>query len=157
MALTLAVPATAQTTPPAAQCNGKRLFTIKKVVFLGPGTLAEGGGDRGRNAVQVDRPANCDQLDASLTKRIDFCMNVWDTTPCTGDQCGAIETKVSGIITRFSTHLVCAYIDQGVAAQLYLVTATNNNDVKDNPTNRFIVALDHNPHQNAVFDIRDDD
>ncbi len=86
-------------------------------------------------------------------------MNVWDTTPCTGgswDSCpDTLATKVTG--SEFNPATSCALMETGRTAQTYLVAATNNNEVRDSPTNRFIVALAVNPHQYVVFDIRDDD
>ncbi len=130
---------------------------MERTLFGGDGTLVEGMGVAGLTAVTVKRMTGCTGAVAGL-KLVPFCMDVWDTTPCTGNQCGAIGTKVSGIIPALSsTHRACSYLEAAVVSQVYILAATNGNGVKDNPANRFIIALAANPHQNAVFDIVDDD
>ena len=159
MALTLALPATAQDMPTAEQCNDRRLFTMEKFLVGGDGTLTEGQLITGRNLFRVYRAPGCNGIDRSLLNEVLFCVNIWDTTPCEGASCLPLATKISGGIdsSTFTTDSVCAILAAGSPNQGYLVAATNDNAVRDDPKNRFIVALKVNPRQHVVFDIRDND
>ncbi len=157
--LLLAGAAQAQDLPTAEQCNDRRLFTMEKLLFGGDGTLTEGQPVTGRNLFQIHRPFNCNNINQSLLNEVFFCVNIWDTTPCEGAFCRPLNSKIQGGIdtTTFTTDSVCAILAAGSASQGYLVAATNNNALRDDPKNRFIVALKANPRQHVVFDIRDDD
>ncbi len=159
MALTLPLDAPAQDLPTAEQCNDSRLLTLEKLIFGGDGTLTEGQLITGQNLFQVNRPFNCNNIGRSLLNELFFCVNIWDTTPCEGASCLPLATKVSGGIdsSTLTTDTVCGTVAAGSASQGYLVAATNDNAVRDDPKNRFIVALAVNPRQHVVFDIRDDD
>ncbi len=157
--LLLAGAAQAQDLPTAEQCNDRRLFTLEKFVVGGDGTLTEGQPVTGLNLFQVHRAPGCNGIDRSLLNEVLFCVNIWDTTPCEGASCLPLATKISGGINNstFTTDSVCAILAAGSPNQSYLVAATNDNAVRDDPKNRFIVALKVNPRQHVVFDIRDND
>ena len=159
MALTLPLAAPAQVMPTAEQCNDSRLLTLEKLTYGGDGTLTEGQLVTGRNLFRVSRAFGCNGIDRSLLNEVFFCVNIWDTTPCEGASCLPLATKVSGGIdsSTLTTDTACGTVAAGSPSQGYLVAATNDNAVRDNPTNRFIVALKVNPRQHVVFEIRDDD
>ncbi len=158
-ALTLPLDAQAQDLPTAEQCNDRRLLTLEKFLVGGDGTLTEGQLITGRNLFQVHRAPGCNGIDRSLLNEVLFCVNIWDTTPCEGAFCRPLSTKIQGgvVMATFTTDSVCAILAAGSPNQGYLVAATNDNAVRDDPKNRFIVALKVNPRQHVVFDIRDDD
>ncbi len=157
--LLLAGPAQAQM-PTAEQCNDRRLFTLKKIIFLGDGAMNENNSDFGENGIQVDRMAGCFGLDANVLEEIGFCMNVWDTTPCSGNECKNTAAKVVGAQVNpewHSENLVCGLISARQAFAGFIVASPHDNRVKDDPTNRLIIALVDNPHEHVFFYIRDDD
>ncbi len=156
----LAGAAQAQDLPTAEQCNDRRLFTLEKSIFGGDGILPEGVSITGYNGIQVHRAPGCNGIEPGLLNAVSFCMNIWDTTPCEGSSCKSLNTKITGgtiDTTTLTTDSVCAILAAGFPNQAYLVAATNDNAVRDDPKNRFIVALKVNPRQHVVFDIRDND
>ncbi len=149
----------AQNLPTVEQCNDGRLLTLEKRIFSGDGILPEGQPITGLNAIQVNRMPGCDGLDPSLLSEVSFRVNIWDTTPCEGAFCRPLNSKIQGGVdtATFTTDSVCATVAARPESQAYLVAATNDNAVRDNPKNRLIVALVDNPRQNVVFEIRDND
>ncbi len=158
--LLLAGPAQAQM-PTAEQCNDRRLFTLEKFIFLGAGTMNENNSDYGQNGIQVHRMAGCPGLGANVLEEVGFCMNVWDTTPCSGNECKSAAAKVVGAQVRpwgsESLGLICGVISAREAFAGFIVGSPHDNGVKDNPTNRLIIALADNPREHVYFDILDDD
>ncbi len=157
--LLLAGPAQAQM-PTAEQCNDRRLFTLEKVIFLGDGTMDENNLDFGHNGLQANRMAGCPGLDASVLEEIGFCMNVWDTTPCSGNECKNTAVKVVGSRVHpdwHSENLVCGLMFAREVFASFIVASPHDNGVKDDPTNRLIIALVDNPREHVFFEIRDDD
>ena len=133
---------------------------MEKLLYGGDGILIEGAAITGLNAIQVHRKEGCMNMDdPNVLDGLYFCMNIWDTTPCSGNECEAIRTKISGWIdsTSASENFICGIVSPAAASQVFVVAATDNNTVKDNPANRLIIALADNPREHVFFDIRDDD
>ncbi len=159
--LLLAGPAQAQM-PTAEQCNDRRLFTLEKHKFYGDGTMYEDNTNFGANGIRVHRMAGCPGLDANLREEVGFCMNVWDTTPCSGNECRSTAAKVVGTRVRpdwgsENLRLRCGVIQAGETFSGFIVGTPHDNGVKDDPTNRLIIALADNPREHVYFDIVDDD
>ena len=157
--LLLAGPAQAQM-PTAEQCNDRRLFTLEKVIFTGDGKMNEDNSDFGHNGIQVNRMAGCPGLAASVLEEVGFCMNVWDTTPCSVSECKSTVAKVVGSRLRpewVSENLTCGVMLAREVFASFIVASPHDNGVKDDPTNRLIIALADNPRAHVYFDILDDD
>ncbi len=159
--LLLAGPAQAQM-PTAEQCNDRRLFTLEKFIFQGDGTMNEDNSNFGRNGIRVHRMAGCPGLDANVLEEVGFCMNVWDTTPCSGNECKSTAAKVVGARIRpdwgsENLRLRCGVMSAREAFAGFIVGTPHDNGVKDDPTNRLIIALADNPREHVYFDILDDD
>ena len=159
--LLLAGPAQAQM-PTAEQCNDRRLFTLEKFIFQGDGAMNEDNSDFGQNGIQVHRMAGCTGLGANVLEEVGFCMNVWDTTPCSGNECKNTAAKVIGAQVRpqwgsESLGLSCGVMLASEVSGGFIVASPHDNGIKDNPTNRLIIALADNPREHVSFDILDDD